>query len=51
MIAGDLRRLEEDQRDEWHLEQYAQCAEISVDQARRVLDALFTGDFQRGGND
>ena len=40
-IAGDLRRLEKDSRDERHLAQYAALAGITVEQAKIVLDALF----------
>jgi len=42
---GDLRRLEHDQRDEWHLAEYARRAGITPEQARAVLDAFFTGNF------
>lgn len=46
-IAGDLRRLEQDQRDPAHLERYAAVASITPAQAKAVLDALFTafGDY------
>lgn len=42
-IAGDLRRLERDQRDARHLGAYAHVAGITPEQARAVLDALFAG--------
>lgn len=44
-IGGDLRRLETDQRDEWHLSEYARRADITVEQAKAVLDAFFAGEF------
>lgn len=44
-VAGDLRRLETDQRDEHHLAKYAELAGITPAQARAVLDAFFEGDF------
>lgn len=40
-IAGDLRRLEADQRGEQQLVRYAALAEITPAQAKTVLDALF----------
>lgn len=40
--AGDLRRLEDDQRDEYFLAKYADHAGITPEQALAVLDALFT---------
>jgi hypothetical protein len=43
MIAGDLRRLEADQRDTLHLTGYARRAGITTEQARRVLDDFFSG--------
>ncbi len=42
-LAGDLRRLERDQRDSLHLEMYAKTAGITKKQARKVLDAFFEG--------
>lgn len=44
-VAGDLRRLEVDQRDEHHLVEYASRAGVTPEQARAVLDAFFEGDF------
>jgi hypothetical protein len=41
--AGDLRRVELDQRDDRHLAAYAAYAGITPEQARRVLDAFFDG--------
>lgn len=46
-IAGDLRRLEADQRDPLHLAAYARHAGITVEQAQAVLDAFFEGDVTR----
>lgn len=43
MIAGDMRRVELDQRDERHLAAYATYAGITPSQAKLVLDALFDG--------
>jgi len=43
LIAGDLRRLESDQRDSFHLDLYAKHAGITPEQAKKVLD-LFFGD-------
>lgn len=40
-LAGDLRRLEQDQRDEWHLARYAEKAGITPEQVKTVLDAFF----------
>lgn len=41
--AGDLRRLEKDQRDEDHLALYAKHAGITPEQAKKVLDLFFEG--------
>lgn len=41
MIAGDLRRLEIDQRDDEHLKFYAATAGVTKEQAKAVLDAFF----------
>lgn len=46
LTAGDLRRLELDQRDENHLRLYAEHAKITEHQAWLVLTAFFT-DFGR----
>ena len=43
LICGDLRRLEKDQRDEFHLQRYAEMACVTKDQVKRILDALFEG--------
>lgn len=45
IIAGDLRRLEKDQRDPQHLARYAKYAGVTPGQARKILDAFFHGDF------
>ena len=42
-IAGDLRRLEQDQRDARHLPEYALAAGITEDQANKVLTMFFNG--------
>ena len=44
-LRGDLRRLEEDQRDERHLAEYAKRTGVSRRKVKAVLDALFEGDF------
>jgi hypothetical protein len=44
-IAGDIRRLEADQRDERHIAEYAKRASVTPEQAKAVLDAFFEGDF------
>jgi hypothetical protein len=41
MLAGDLRRLEADSRDERHLAHYARLAGVTPEQAKAVLDAFF----------
>lgn len=43
LIAGDMRRLEADSRDEAHLARYAEIAGITPEQAKAVLDAFFAG--------
>lgn len=45
LIAGDLRRLEIDQRDDRQLEIYAKAASITKEQVLVVLDEFFYGDF------
>jgi len=50
LIAGDLRRLEKDQLDEWHLKAYAEACNVSVDQARAVLEMFFSGDVYSSKN-
>jgi hypothetical protein len=44
-IAGDLRRLENDQCDAAHLKAYADHAGLTPEQVRCVLDAFFKGIF------
>ena len=44
LIAGDLRRLERDQRDDAHLAEYARKVGITEAQALHVLDLFFDGD-------
>lgn len=45
MIAGDLRRLEQDQRDDRHLMLYASKTGLSEAQVLHVLDLFFEGDL------
>lgn len=45
LVAGDLRRLEQDQRDPRHLEIYAKRAGVTPEQAKAVLDAFFDEDL------
>jgi hypothetical protein len=49
MIAGDLRRLEKDQRDEQHLAEYAKRTGLTPEQVKSVLDLLFDLDPAHGG--
>jgi len=44
LIRGDLRRLERDQQDEWHVQRYAELAGVSTGQARIILEQFFNGD-------
>lgn len=44
-IAGDMRRVEADQRDAKHLDEYARLAGITPEQVSAVLTAFFEGDF------
>ncbi len=46
LIAGDLRRLELDSRDEAHLLGYARAAGTTIKQAKRLLDLFFEGDVR-----
>jgi hypothetical protein len=46
MIKGDLRRLERDQRDDFHLKCYAESCGITVEQAKAVLDKFFEGNVE-----
>jgi len=41
ILRGDLRRLEQDQRDDRHLAEYAKVAGITPEQAKAVLDHFF----------
>ena len=43
MIRGDMRRLEQDERDPVRLQQYADAAGITVEQVKKVLDVFFEG--------
>lgn len=45
LIAGDLRRLERDQRDDYHLKEYAKRTKLTEAQVLHVLDLLFEGNF------
>ena len=45
LIRGDLRRLEQDQRDVVHLAQYARRVGCTAEQAKAILDAFFEGLF------
>jgi len=45
LIAGDLRRLEQDQRDDQHLKEYAKRTKLTEAQVLHVLDLLFEGNF------
>lgn len=42
LIAGDLRRFEQDARDDNYGQQIADAAGVSLEIAQRVLKALFT---------
>jgi len=48
LLAGDMRRLEEDQRDARHIARYAEYAGVSKPKAAKVLEAFFT-DFMLYG--
>jgi hypothetical protein len=41
MIAGDMRRLERDTRDDLHIKAYAKLAGCTKAQAKKLLDAFF----------
>ena len=45
-IAGDMRRIERDQRDDRHLARYAAGAGITPEQARAVLDMFLDRDCE-----
>lgn len=40
-IMADLRRLEQDQRDDFHLDRYARLAGVTTEQVKLILDAFF----------
>ena len=44
-IAGDLRRLEKDQRDDDHIARYAKVSGATPDQVRTILNHFFNGDL------
>lgn len=44
-LAGDMRRMENDQRDPFQLGKYAERAGVTPDQAKAVLDAFFQDDW------
>lgn len=46
--ALDIERLERDQRDEDHLNRYAELAGITPDQVKKVLDLFFESGFGKG---
>jgi hypothetical protein len=41
MLGGDLKRLELDSVDDLHLKMYAEAAEITPEQAKKVLNKFF----------
>ena len=41
--AGDLRRLETDQRDDEHLRMYAALAGVTPEQVKVIFDVFFEG--------
>jgi hypothetical protein len=43
MVRGDMRRLEQDTRDERHLQMYAEHAGITIEQAKKLFDKFFEG--------
>lgn len=45
LIAGDMRRLENDSRDNEHLHAFAVLGDCTPAQAKAVLDAFFTGEI------
>ena len=45
-IAGDLRRMERDQRDERHVTRYATMVGITEVQVRRLMELLFDADCE-----
>ncbi len=40
-IISDLRRIEKDQRDAFHLDRYARLAGVTTQQVKLILDAFF----------
>ena len=44
MISGDMRRLEKDNLDEYHLKCYSEACNVSIEQAKAVLEMFFSGD-------
>jgi hypothetical protein len=46
LVAGDLRRLEKDCRDRWHLDAYAAVTGVPVESVKAVLDAFFDRDAE-----
>lgn len=45
LIAGDLRRLEQDTLDRWHVSMYAKEAGITEDQVRLLFMLFFRGNY------
>lgn len=43
LIRGDLRRLERDQVDDYHLEAYSKAVGISKEEVKQVLAIFFDG--------
>jgi len=43
LIAGDLRRLETDQRDDKHIAAYAALSGVDVQRVKAILDLFFEG--------
>lgn len=46
LLAGDLRRIERDQRDERHLKRYAAAVGITPAQVKAVLDKFLDEDCE-----
>lgn len=42
-IAGDMRRLEKDTRDDLHLRTYSELSGATLEQVSVILDAFFNG--------
>lgn len=47
MYAGDLRRLEADQVDAFHVRLYARLAGVTEEQAKMILEAFFASDVYK----